>query len=46
MHTNGKFDTMRGIGEVLCFERGDRKGNRRGRGSRSGTRKRKYHKDF
>lgn len=46
MHTDRKFDTMRGIGEILRFERGDWQGSGRGRGGRSGTRKGKHHKDF
>lgn len=44
VHTNGEFDTVRGIGKVLHVERGNWEGNRGGRRGGSGARKGERHK--
>ena len=46
MYTNGKLDTMRGIGKILCFKRGHRKGSGRRRRGGSGSREEKCDEDF
>lgn len=46
MYTNGKLDTMRGIGKVLRSERGHREGGGRGGRGGSGSREEKCDKDF